>query len=66
MIDRIVTKLTSGRFLITIILTVVFAVLVIGNRLSTEFLTIYTMLVAFYFGKERATTDNTETDDKAE
>lgn len=57
MLDRIINKLTSGRFLITIILTVVFAVLAIGNRLSTEFLTIYTMLVAFYFGKERA--DNT-------
>ena len=69
MLDRIVTKLTSGRFLITIILTVVFAVLAIGNRLSTEFLTIYTMLVAFYFGKERTdnTVDNeTKSDDKAE
>jgi hypothetical protein len=53
MLDRIVNKLTSGRFLITVILTIVFAVLAINNRLSTEFLTIYTMLVAFYFGKER-------------
>lgn len=69
MLDRIVTKLTSGRFLITVILTIVFAVLAINNRLNTEFLTIYTMLVAFYFGKER--TDNqeyneTKTNDKAE
>ena len=53
MLDRIVNKLTSGRFLITVILTIVFAVLAISNRLNTEFLTIYTMLVAFYFGKER-------------
>lgn len=60
MSDRIVTKITSARFLITIILTSVFAILAITNRLSTEFLTIYTMLVAYYFGKERTTTDNTK------
>lgn len=67
MLDRIVTKLTSGRFLITVILTIVFAVLAINNRLSTEFLTIYTMLVAFYFGKERQDSVNqAKVSDKAE
>ncbi|WP_415468749.1 hypothetical protein [Clostridium saccharoperbutylacetonicum] len=50
------------------ILTIVFSVLAINNRLSTEFLTIYTMLVAFYFGKERqdSTVNQTKEIDKTE
>lgn len=63
--DRIVNKLTSGRFLITVILTIV---LVISIILNTEFLTIYTILAAFYFGKERqdSTINEAKEIDKAE
>lgn len=52
-IDRILTKTTSARWLIAVIMTIVFAVLAFRNELSTEFITIYTMVVAFYFSKDR-------------
>ncbi|NFH88621.1 hypothetical protein FDA33_00035 [Clostridium botulinum] len=51
--DRLLNKITSARWLIAVIMTIVFAVLAFTNRLSTEFITIYTMVIAFYFSKER-------------
>lgn len=55
MLVRIINKVTSARWLIAVIMTIVFAVLAFTNRLSTEFITIYTMVIAFYFSKERET-----------
>ncbi|NFO46519.1 hypothetical protein FDB40_06240 [Clostridium botulinum] len=52
-IDRLLNKITSARWLIAVIMTIVFAVLAFTNRLSTEFITIYTMVIAFYFSKDR-------------
>lgn len=54
MMERILAKVTSARWLIAVIMTIVFAVLAFTNRLSTEFITIYTMVIAFYFSKDRA------------
>lgn len=51
--ERILAKVTSARWLIAVIMTIVFAVLAFTNRLSTEFISIYTMIIAFYFNKER-------------
>lgn len=51
--ERILKKITSARWLIATTLTVVFSVLAIRNTLNTEFITIYTMVIAFYFSKER-------------
>ncbi|NFG59617.1 hypothetical protein FDF26_17880 [Clostridium botulinum] len=51
--DRLLNKITSARWLIAVIMTIVFAVLAFTNRLSTEFITIYTMIIAFYFSKDR-------------
>ncbi|WP_252229322.1 MULTISPECIES: hypothetical protein [unclassified Clostridium] len=51
--DRLLNKITSARWLIAVIMTIVFAELAFKNRLSTEFITIYTMVIAFYFSKER-------------
>ncbi len=63
MLDRIVTKITSARSLIAVILIIVFAILACTSRLSTEFLSVYTLVIAFYYNKDRTTiTDN----DKAE
>lgn len=53
MLTRIINKITSARWLIAVIMTIVFAVLSITNRLSTDFITIYTMVLAFYFSKDR-------------
>ena len=51
--EKIINNLLSARFLVTIILTIVFAVLSIIGGLTTEFITIYTMIVTFYFSRER-------------
>ena len=53
MLTRIINKVTSARWLIAVIMTIVFAVLAFTNRLSTAFITIYTMVIAFYFSKDR-------------
>ncbi|NFD70017.1 hypothetical protein FDE76_15315 [Clostridium botulinum] len=51
--DRLLNKITSARWLIAVIMTIVFAVLAIKNIITTEFITIYTMVIAFYFSKDR-------------
>ncbi|HCL4559263.1 hypothetical protein AL713_16075 [Clostridium botulinum] len=51
--DRILKKITSARWLIAVMMTIVFAILAIRNMLNTEFITIYTMIIAFYFSKDR-------------
>lgn len=51
--SRVLTKITSARWLIAVIMTIVFAILAITNTLNTEFITIYTMVIAFYFSKDR-------------
>ena len=51
--ERLLNKITSARWLIAVIMTIVFAVLAIRNTITTEFVTIYTMVIAFYFGMAR-------------
>jgi len=44
-------KLIDVKSIITIILTVIFAVLAIkGDVMSSEFLSVFTMVIGFYFG----------------
>ena len=44
-------KLIDVKSIITIILTVIFAVLAIkGEVMSSEFLSVFTMVIGFYFG----------------
>nr|DAG59655.1 MAG TPA: hypothetical protein [Caudoviricetes sp.] len=50
--DRI-AKLIDVKSIVTLVLTVVFAALSVSGRLSAEqFLTIFTTVVAFYFGTQ--------------
>ncbi|APQ96405.1 MULTISPECIES: hypothetical protein [Clostridium] len=56
--DRALRKITSARWLIAVIMTIVFAILAIRNILNTEFITIYTMVIAFYFSKDRKEVGN--------
>ncbi|MHB7978921.1 hypothetical protein CF067_00945 [Clostridium sporogenes] len=51
--DRVLRKITSARWLIAVIMTIVFAILSIKNTINIEFITIYTMVIAFYFSKDR-------------
>lgn len=51
-------NLLAVKSLVTIILTVIFAVLALrGDITGTEFLTIFTTVIAFYFGTQRVAED---------
>lgn len=62
MIEKIVTrvlKLLSVKSIVTIVLTAVFAYLAVSGVISGEqFLTVFTVIIAFYFGTQ--STKNTE------
>ena len=55
------TKLIKVKSIITILLTLTFCYLTIVGKLSTEFLTIYTTVIAFYFGTQKVREDGNET-----
>ena len=51
-------NLLAVKSLVTITLTVVFAVLALRESISgSEFLTIFTTVIAFYFGTQRVSED---------
>ena len=51
-------NLLTVKSIVTIVLTVVFTVLALRGRISgTEFLTIFTTVIAFYFGTQRVRED---------
>lgn len=51
-------NLLTVKSLVTLTLTVVFAVLALKGTISgTEFLTIFTTVIAFYFGTQRVAED---------
>ena len=59
-------KLLSVKSIVTIALTFVFCYLSVTGQLETEFLTIYTTIIAFYFGVQstkETTKENTGKDD---
>lgn len=57
-VKRRLGNLLSVKSLVTITLTVVFAVLALRGDISgTEFLTIFTTVIAFYFGTQRVAED---------
>ena len=57
-IKKRVANLLAVKSLVTITLTVVFAVLALrGDITGTEFLTIFTTVIAFYFGTQRVSED---------
>ncbi len=50
-----ITKLIDVKSIMTLTLTIVFAVLVLrGNVTNEQFMTIFTMIVGFYFGVQSA------------
>ena len=54
--DRL-ARLLCVKSLVTLLLTVVFAVMTLRGQVSEDFMTVYTVIIAFYFGTqlERAT-----------
>ena len=45
-------KLVDVKSIMTLLLTVTFCGLTLAERVSVEFMTIYTMIVGFYFGTQ--------------
>ncbi|MCI9431706.1 MAG: hypothetical protein K2P15_00530 [Oscillospiraceae bacterium] len=45
-------NLLSVKSLVTLILTAVFAVMAVRQDISQEFMTIYAVIIAFYFGTQ--------------
>ena len=55
LIKRRLANLLAVKSLVTVILTVVFAYLAVTGHVSTEqFLTVFTVVIAFYFGTQAA------------
>lgn len=70
MLKEKMAKLLSVKSIVTIVLTVVFAYLAVTGVISGEqFLTVFTVIIAFYFGTQherKATSTATETASVAE
>lgn len=47
-----IIKLLSVKSLVTLTLTVVFAVLAMAGKVSQDFMTIYAVIISFYFGTQ--------------
>ena len=45
-------RLLCVKSLITLLLTVVFAVITLRGEVSEDFMTVYTVIIAFYFGTQ--------------
>lgn len=53
--DKVIKRLAnllSVKSLVTLCLTVVFAVMALNGTISQDFITIYAVIIAFYFGTQ--------------
>ena len=53
--ERIIKRLAallSVKSIVTIILTAVFAYMAVASKISQDFMTIYAVIIAFYFGTQ--------------
>ena len=51
-IRKRIANLLSVKSLVTIILTIVFAYMAVTGKISQDFMTIYAVIIAFYFGTQ--------------
>ncbi len=59
-LEKRLTNLLSVKSVVTLTLTGVFAFLSVTGKLSREFMSIYTMVVGFYFGTQSARREGTQ------
>lgn len=59
-IGKRIAKLIDVKSIVTLTLTIVFAILTMNNILSTEFITIYTVIIGFYFGTQKTKAETTQ------
>ena len=51
-IRKRIANLLSVKSLVTIVLTIVFAYMAMTSKISQDFMTIYAVIIAFYFGTQ--------------
>ena len=56
-LSKRLSKLLCVKSIVTLVLTGVFAFLAVSGTVSQEFMTIYTMIMGFYFGTQAAKGD---------
>lgn len=59
MLDKI-KKLIDVKSIVTISLTIVFCLMTLKGQIQEQFLTIYTTIIAFYFGTQYQKNENEE------
>ena len=52
LISRRAANLLSVKAITTLVLTVVFAYMAVAGKISQDFMTIYAVIIAFYFGTQ--------------
>lgn len=57
-IGKRLATLLSVKSLVTLTLTVVFAIMSCTNQISQDFMTIYAVIIAFYFGTQSQKVQN--------
>ena len=53
-----ISNLLSVKSIVTLVLTAVFAYMAITGKISQDFMTIYAVIIAFYFGTQSQKTQN--------
>ena len=57
-IRKRIANLLSVKSLVTIVLTIVFAYMAVTDKISQDFMTIYAVIIAFYFGTQSQKTQD--------
>lgn len=57
-IRKRIANLLSVKSLVTIVLTIVFAYMAVTSKISQDFMTIYAVIIAFYFGTQSQKTQD--------
>lgn len=57
-IRKRIANLLSVKSLVTIVLTIVFAYMAVTGKISQDFMTIYVVIIAFYFGTQSQKTQD--------
>ena len=52
--EEFLVKLIAKLRLVTLVLTMVFAYLAVEEKIGRDFMTVYTVVIAFYFGTQQS------------
>lgn len=57
-IRKRIANLMSVKSIVTLVLTIVFAYMAVTGKISQDFMTIYAVIIAFYFGTQSQKTQD--------